>query len=171
MGKPLKLTLLSIGLLGAALLLQSTVLRFVAIGGVKPDLSLIILIFIASRTGSMIGQISGFAAGMLQDLISYPPLGFYALIRTIIGAIYGKLQGAFIVDSLFVPILLALAATLMKGILIWLLALIFSVSAPNMPLLGAKFWIEAGYNAVLTPFVFALLNMIKLYKISKKEIA
>ncbi len=169
MGKPLKLTLLSIVLLGTALLLQSTVLEYVSIGGVKPDLSLVILIFIASRTGSMIGQISGFAAGMIQDLISYPPLGFYALIRIVIGAVYGKLQGAFFIDSLFIPILLALTATLMKGMLIWLMALIFSVSTPIMPLIGAKFWIEAGYNSVLAPFLFALLNMFKLYKVSKKE--
>ena len=171
MVKPVKLTLVSIGLLSAAVLLQSTVLGFVAIGGVKPDLSLILLIFIASRTGSMVGQVSGFAAGLLQDFFSYPPLGFYALIRTLIGALYGKLQGAFFIDSLFIPIVLALAATLIKGLLVWLMALVFSISAPSMPLLGAKFWIEAGYNSVLTPFLFALLNTIKIYKISKKEIA
>ena len=69
MNSTVKQILLSSALLGIAVLLQSTILKYIAIVGVKPDLSLIILVFIAIRTGSMVGQTSGFFAGLIQDII------------------------------------------------------------------------------------------------------
>ena len=169
MGRNLKLTVLSLVLLGGAVVLQSTLLRYVAISGVKPDLSLVILVFIAVRTGNFFGQYAGFAAGIVEDFISLPPLGFYALIRTVIGFLYGLLQGAFYIDSLFMPIVLVVAATLIKGFLAFLISLIFPISAGSITFFGAKFWVELGYNALIAPFCFALLNLIKLYKIAEKR--
>ena len=80
--KPLIVSLL---LLGAAVLLQTTLLPFVAIRGVKPDLALIILVFVSIRKGAMTGQISGFAAGIMEDFLSLSPLGFHAFFRTCVG--------------------------------------------------------------------------------------
>jgi rod shape-determining protein MreD len=169
MGKNLKLSVLSLVLLGGSIVLQSTLLRYVAIGGVKPDLSLVILVFIAIRTGKLFGQYAGFAAGIVEDFISLPPLGYYALIRTVIGFLYGLLQGAFYINALFMPILLVVAATLIKGLLGFLISLIFSISAGSVAFFGANFWVEVGYNALIAPFCFALLNLIKLYKIAEKR--
>ena len=169
MSKKLKLSFLSLVLLGGSVLLQSTVLRYVAIGGVKPDLSIVILVFIAIRSGNLHGQYAGFTVGIIEDFISLPPLGFYAFIRTAIGFLYGLLQGAFYIDSLFMPVLLIIAATIIKGLLGFLISAIFSISASSIFFFGAKFWVEVGYNALIAPFCFALLNLIKLYKIQEKR--
>jgi rod shape-determining protein MreD len=163
-----KIFLLSIFMLAVATILQSTLISYIAIGGVKPDLSLIILVFISVRTGSLIGQFSGFTSGLIEDFISLPPLGFFSLIRTIIGFLYGLIRRSFYIDPLFVPILFVIVASLIKGILIWLVALIFSVSSADIAFFGAKFWIEIGYNALLAPFIFALLNLIKIFKIQER---
>jgi len=168
MSSDIKLVLLSTALLGIAILLQSTIFEYIAIGGVKPDLSLIILVFIAIRSGSMVGQISGFAGGLIQDILSLPPLGFYSLIRTIVGFLYGLIQGSMFVNSLFVPILFIMSATLVRGVLSWLIAMIFSITAGGLVFFGAGFWIEVAYNSVLAPFLFALLNLLKAYKIKDK---
>jgi rod shape-determining protein MreD len=169
MEKQLKLALLSILFLALALLLQSTILSRVAISGVKPDLALIILVFLAIRRGSMVGQFAGFGSGLVEDFISLPPLGFYALVRTIIGFLYGLLEGSLVVDSIFMPFLLIAIATLIKGLLIWLVSVVFSI-APIEPLFfGGGFWIEVGYNSLLAPFFFALMNLIKVFKIQGRQ--
>jgi rod shape-determining protein MreD len=169
MSKNLKLSFLSLVLLGGSIVLQSTLLRYVAIGGVKPDLSLVILVFIAIRTGSLYGQYAGFITGIIEDFISLPPLGFYALMRTVIGFLYGLLQGAFYVDALFMPIVLIVAASILKGLLGFLISIIFSISAGPIAFFGAKFWVEVGYNALIAPFCFALLNLLKIYKIAERR--
>jgi rod shape-determining protein MreD len=121
------------------------------------------------RSGSMVGQLSGFTGGILQDIISLPPLGFYSLIHTIIGYAFGFIQGSMFANPLFIPILFIFIATIIKGLLSWLIALIFSVSSQGLVFFGVKFWIEVGYNSLLAPFVFALLNLIKLYKVRDRE--
>ena len=87
--RPVILTIL---LLGAVVLLQTTVLGIVAVGGVTPDLQLILLVFLALRRGSMSGQLAGFAGGLLEDLVSLAPLGFHALVRTLVGFTSGLLH-------------------------------------------------------------------------------
>ena len=169
LNRRVKVSAVSLLLLGTAVILQSTLLEYAAIGEVKPDLSLVILVFISLRTGALFGQFAGFTAGLIEDFISLPPLGFYALIRTVLGFLCGLLQGAFYVDPLFLPVVLVVAATVLKGLLAWLLSAVFSLSATAAAFLGANFWIEVGYNALIAPFAFALLNLIKLYKIQEQR--
>jgi hypothetical protein len=34
---------------------------------------------------------------------------------------------------------------------------------------AGRLWIEAGYNALAAPFMFALLNLLKVFKQAEKE--
>jgi len=164
-----KLTLISAAILAATVVLQSTVLRYVAINDVKPDLVTIMLVFMAMRTGPMVGQLSGFVSGLVQDVLSLPPLGFYAGIRTVIGFVYGHIQGSMFVGSPLTPILFVLSAVLMKGVIAWILALVFSVSSKGLGFFGGSFWVEVGYTALLSPLVFAGLNLLKVYRGKEQE--
>ncbi|MCK5007202.1 MAG: rod shape-determining protein MreD, partial [Spirochaetales bacterium] len=76
MSRDLKAFLLSSGLIAVAVVLQSTLLHWVAVRGVIPDLGLIVLVFVAIRRGSMTAQLSGFASGVVEDVLSLSPLGF-----------------------------------------------------------------------------------------------
>ncbi len=168
MDRTFRFVLVSGLLLAAAVILQSTVLEYVAIGGVKPDLALIVLVFVAVHGGPMAGQVSGFIAGLVQDFLSLPPLGMNALVRTTIGLVYGRLRGALAAGSVLAPVLLVLLATVMKGVLMWLAASLF---APAFRLrLTAGSLIEAGYNSLLAPLAFAALGRIKaLQEADRKE--
>ena len=170
MEKTVKLTILSLFFLFFSLLIQSTLLEFIAsIGGVKPDISLIILVFIAFKTGSTYGLIYGFLLGLGQDLISLPPLGFYALIKASLGFSFGLLEGAFTMDPILLPILLVFVASLIKGIIVWVMASIFSISSLGLSYFGAKFWLEIVYNCLLTPLLFAFLNLFQIYNKKQNE--
>ena len=169
MNKTLKATVVTSFLLAGAILLQATVLEAVAIAGVKPDLSLVLLVFTAYQLGPMVGQIGGFAAGLVQDFVSLPPLGFHALIRTIIGFLYGRLQGRLLNAPVFVPILLVLTATVVKAVFGWLLAAALGLGAGMESTSGSRLLIELAYNGVAAPPLFAILGRIRLFQKEKKE--
>jgi rod shape-determining protein MreD len=169
MDRELKTILLSTLLLGSAVLLQSTVLRWVALKGVKPDLALIVLVFVAVRRGSMAAQVSGFLAGLLEDSLSLSPLGFNALLRTVLGFFYGLTAGSIFVDPVLMPVLLILVATILKGLASCLLVVIFRIPAPGFQIFAGPLWIEVGYNALLAPFLFALLRRLRALAPREKD--
>ena len=169
MSRDLKAFLLSTGLIALAVVLQSTLLHWVAIRGVIPDLGLIILVFVAIRRGSMTAQLSGFAAGVIEDLLSLSPLGFHALIRTVVGFLYGLTVGSIFVDPILMPVLLTIVATAFKALISSLLVSFLAIPAAGFGVFTGPLWIEMGYNAVLAPFIFALLGLLKVLKPQNKE--
>ncbi len=169
MSRDLKAFLLSTGMIALAVVLQSTLLHWVAIRGVIPDLGLIILVFVAIRRGSMTAQLSGFATGVVEDFLSLSPLGFHAFIRTVVGFVYGLTVGSIFVDPILMPVLLTIAATLFKALISSLLVSFLAIPAEGFSVFTGPLWIEMGYNTVLAPFLFALLGLFKVLKPQNKE--
>jgi rod shape-determining protein MreD len=161
--------ILSMALLAAAVLLQSTVLRAVAIRGVRPDITFVLLMFVSIRRGAMVGQLSGFAVGIAEDLVSLAPLGFHALLRSTTGFLYGLFLGNVYVDPILIPVVFAAAGTLVKAFMTVLLEAIFGVSSTGFAPFAGPLWIELAWNAVLTPFLFALLGLVKLLRPVEKK--
>jgi rod shape-determining protein MreD len=169
MSRDVKAFLLSTGLITLAVVLQSTLLHWVSIHGVKPDLGLIILVFVAIRRGSMTAQLSGFATGIVEDFLSLSPLGFHAFVRTVVGFLYGLTVGSIFVDPILMPLILTIVATLFKAFISSLLVSFLSIPAEGFSVFTGPLWIELGYNAVLAPFLFALLGLLKVLKPQKQE--
>jgi len=167
--KDLRVTLFTLLALGICIMLQSTLLGKIAIRGVRPDLALIVLVFASLRKGSMVGQWSGFASGFLEDLMNVSPLGFHSLLKTVIGYLYGVFSGNVFVDPFLMPMVLVVVATLLKGVLAGIVSAIFSIAASGFITFTGRIWIEVAYNGVLAPFLFALLNLFKIFKQADKE--
>lgn len=148
--------------------LQSTLMQKIAIYGVIPDIALVIIVLSANSMGAMRGQTLGFFAGLVQDFLSAGPLGFNALIRTIIGFIFGKIKGKLFLDSILLPIIFIVVATLLKEALVSLVDLIF-IADENILYFDRDFFIELGLNAFIAPFIFALLKLLKIYRINEKD--
>ena len=142
-------------------LLQSTVIRHLALFHTIPDLALGILVFVAYTNGTMCGQITGFFSGFILDFISASPLGYNALVRTLIGALTGMLKGAFFLDIFILPMALCGGATIIKVISRNLLSLLFSNAIPPYNFLMPVIWIELGLNIAAAPLLFALLKLAK----------
>jgi rod shape-determining protein MreD len=73
----------------ALLLLQTTFIPYLSIGGFLPDIFLIWVVYIAIRRGQMEATITGFAVGLLQDAVSMQFFGLSALTKTIAGFVAG----------------------------------------------------------------------------------
>jgi rod shape-determining protein MreD len=73
----------------ALLLLQTTFVPFLSIGGFLPDPLLLWVVYIAIRRGQVEATITGFLVGLLQDAVSMQFFGLSALTKTIAGFVAG----------------------------------------------------------------------------------
>jgi rod shape-determining protein MreD len=73
----------------ALLLLQTTFIPFLSIGGFLPDVFLIWVVYVAIRRGQMEATITGFVVGLLQDAVSMQFFGLGALTMTVAGFVAG----------------------------------------------------------------------------------
>jgi rod shape-determining protein MreD len=141
-----------------AAVLQSTLLRHLALFRVVPDLALCVVVYSAYVNGAMTGQLSGFFSGILIDFISASPLGLNSLIRTLTGALAGLMKGTFFLGAVFLPMILCAAATVLKAAVLFVLHLFFADAVPVYPLASPALWTELFLNALLAPFLFFLLK-------------
>jgi rod shape-determining protein MreD len=151
--------------------LQSTVAYKIAILGVIPDISLIVLIYSAIKNGSVDGQISGFVSGIFVDFVSSAPLGFNALIRTVLGFLYGLFSGSVFVDVFLAPFLMTFIATIAKAVATILISFLFPQISNIYSFFDHILWVEALYNALLAPLVFLFLGLFKRWLLINKDIA
>ena len=148
-------------LLIVSAVLQNTVLTPFHISEVRPDLTLLLLVFFAHQLGAMEGKLIGFAAGIVMDLLGMAPLGFHSLIYTVIGHLFGMSRGKIYVDSITMPVLFAIGASLLTVLTSLLTAVVF-LPERVASVLSLSFLIQLGMHAVLAPFLFGLLRLLKL---------
>jgi rod shape-determining protein MreD len=144
-----------------AAILQSTLLRKIAVYKAVPDLALCILVYSSYVNGTMTGQVSGFLSGLLLDFLSEAPLGLNCLIRTLIGAFTGLFKDSLFLDTVFLPMILCALATIAKASLYFILHLIFGSVVPAYSVFVPLFWVELGLNSLMAPLLFFLLARFK----------
>ncbi len=149
----------SIAFTAVFVLSQTTLLHHAAIHGVIPDVSLIVLVFLANRNGKIHGETVGFAAGLMEDFLSLSPLGFHALMKTLIGYLFGITHGVIFIGAMLMPMLMVGLATFIKSVIAAVLVSLFSVPLGTHAFFSWNTLIEIGYNVALSPFIFAFLGL------------
>ena len=96
-------------------LLQTTVLRYTAIFGVTPLLTLLVVITYAVLRGDVEGAVVGFCAGILQDIFFMEFLGLHAVLFAVTGYFSGKPFKDFFTDSYLLPVFLSFIAMIGYG--------------------------------------------------------
>jgi len=142
-------------------LLQTTVVHFISIQGIIPDISLIALVFLSNRNGKLVGETIGFAGGLFEDFLSLSPLGFHALTKTLLGFAFGFTHGVVFIGAVMMPMLMIGIATIVKSVLVSFIFSFFQMSLSGYSFFSLKTLIEIGYNMVLAPFIFAFLGLLK----------
>jgi rod shape-determining protein MreD len=71
------------------LLLQTTFIPFLSMGGFLPDVLMIWVVYIAVTRGQLEATITGFAVGLLQDAVTIQFFGLSALTKTLAGFVAG----------------------------------------------------------------------------------
>lgn len=103
------------GLTFVAVVLQTSILSSLELGGATPDLLLVTLVAVALLRGAITGAAVGFAAGLLVDTATLARLGETSLLLTIAGywiGRYGETTGR---DRSHAPLLSVAVVTVLYG--------------------------------------------------------
>ncbi|HWW88146.1 MAG TPA: rod shape-determining protein MreD [Vicinamibacterales bacterium] len=85
--------------IAVALVLQTTLTRFVFRGTFAPDLVLVVVVFVGLMWGPVAGLLAGTVAGLAQDALTSGVLGIGGLSKTIVGFLSGVIGTQFIVAA------------------------------------------------------------------------
>lgn len=105
----------AVAVLGAALL-QAMLAPYLAIGGVEPNFLLLVVVTLALTEGPTVGAASGFAAGLVFDLLGTGPVGAMALVLTVTGYLAGMLQANLFAEGWRLPLTVVAVASLLSGV-------------------------------------------------------
>ena len=155
-------------LICSAVFLQTTVFScsWLQPWGRKPDLVLIIVLYVSFLKGSTRGAAVGFAGGIIEDILSGGLLGVNAFAKVVTGYLFGLSRKKFYTQSSRVQIVSAFLATLLSQLIFFFLTNFCGVGKELNSLMSVLLPV-AGYNAFLAPFVFLTLRKIVKPKYDK----
>ena len=151
----------ALAILGALLLLQSTVLSPLVFFGVKVQLLLLVFVVLATQNGSWASQIVGFVLGFAVDMVTSAPLGFHAFQFALAGYLFGLGSGKVYLDPLVLPALLGLLATLYETLSGLLLNTVFNLGEPLTAYFHLALIFQCLLNAVLSAVVFRVYGWVR----------
>jgi rod shape-determining protein MreD len=128
---------------------QTVLLAPAAIGGIRPDLFLLLLFFLSPRMTAEAATIQGFLLGLCQDALSGGPLGLRAFAYSLLGFLAARLSHDLYTDKPLAQCWFLLAGCAATGMLS-LALLSFFLVAP--PVVATFLWVilpEAIYTAAL----------------------
>jgi rod shape-determining protein MreD len=130
--------------------------EFLRIGGAKPDLVLLAVIFITVNAPRDAALLGAFVIGIMTDLVTLSPLGLYAFTYALIGMFVVSTQELVYRAHPVTHFSLALVGGLMTGMILLIHGWIKgpSVSASEM-------FASALYTAILAPILLGLLNQMR----------
>jgi len=141
-------------MLAAALFIQVTLLNFLSIWGVKPDLVLIIVAFNAFLRGSREGSLIGFIGGLFEDLAVGSYIGINALSLMAAGYLVGLTESKLYRDSSLMVVALIWIASFAAQLLSYILLTMTEVYiAPGVALFSVIIP-TATYTALLAPLFY-----------------
>ena len=141
---------------GGGSLVQCTLAPAVGVGGIVPDVAIVVVVLLALRRGAEAGCLSGFALGLVQDVVAGGPMGLHALSKALVGFAAGNLPRWLLASRPFVPIAAAVVATVVDGLLRFGVLQLFHYPAPLGELLARVILPQAGYDGMLAALVLVV---------------
>lgn len=149
-----KITILLLILI--AYLLQSTMIRILPMGGVAPNLLIILTSCFGFMRGKKEGMVIGFVSGLIMDVLFGNIIGFYALVYMIIGYLNGFFASIFYPEDIKLPMVLITSSELLYCFVVYFFRF----------LIQGK--IRFGYyfmHIILPEIVYTIFVTIIIYKI------
>ena len=113
----MKRKLITLVIIIICFLLQSTILRKLAIGNICPNLLIIVTASFGFMRGTKSGMYVGLTCGLFIDLFWGGLLGFHMLLFVLVGYFNGSFQRLFFDDDIKLPIVLIGVSDFMYGLL------------------------------------------------------
>jgi len=152
-------------------LIQTTLLEYVKIYNVKPNLLLVFIVYMALLRGSFEGAVIGFATGLAQDFASGKAMGFYSILGMLLGMIIGSVNKRLYRENILVIIFFNFISTIFYEFIVLITykwgTLLSNAIAGKFQMIAFAFTTiilpEAVYNCVA-----AILLYIFMMKLNRK---
>jgi rod shape-determining protein MreD len=141
-----------------AIAAQTTLASLVFRGSTAIDLVLIVVVYVAIKSGPVTGLLAGSVAGLIQDALSSGILGIGGLAKTIVGFLSGVLGTQFIVTAPLPRFLLLLLATALHAAIfmgLYTLLNLRQFPAPYSSVVGQAFG-----NALVGVIAFQMIEWL-----------
>lgn len=156
-----------------AFILQTTLIQYIELWNVKPNLIIVIIISLALIRGSVKGAVIGLCGGILMDLFLAKGFGLNSLLCMYIGIIAGLISTRFVKESYFVATLFTFLLSFVYELSFFFLR--FYIWGETQFLFFIKNTIipQSIYNCILVipiyHFIMKINNWLeKRFKISRK---
>ena len=162
----MKKTIINIVLIIVAIIIyymQSNLFEWFNIAGIKPNLFVILVLFIGLFVNRTIGTVYGIVIGLVIDFLIGAKIGIYALSLGLIGFLAGLFDKNFSKDSRITIIFMVISATAIFEILSYILN--YMVSGINVEILNfiIILVVEIIFNIILTIILYPLIQKYGYY--------
>jgi rod shape-determining protein MreD len=146
------------GAIVAALVLQTTLGRFVMHGRVAIDLTLIAVVYVSLMFGPTTGLLAGALAGLAQDALSGGLIGVNGMADTLVGFLAGTMGTQLIVTQPFPRFMMFAAATVVHTVVTTSLYVLLDLRPFELPYASVAG--KAAANAVVGVVVFQFAELL-----------
>lgn len=149
-------------------LIQTTILNYISVFNVKPNLLMIFVIAVALLRGNVEGAVVGFFCGLVQDATSGSIFGLYTLLGMYTGLIIGSVNKRLYRENFFVIIFFTFISTAVYEFSVYILRtfdfnqanLLYSLRSVVLP--------EAIYNGIASIFIYIIVIRMN-YRLEARE--
>jgi rod shape-determining protein MreD len=145
---------LVVPLLVVVALLQTTIMPHLAIWGVFPDLSVLVVASRGLLKGSGEGVLWGFITGVALDLLSSAPSGTATVSLIVVGFASGLAKGSVLQAHITLPMLTMFLVTIVYNLTYLLILQISGRTVIWLDSIARIILPSALLNAILTPVIF-----------------
>lgn len=153
---PLRLGLLVF----ATVIVQEAAVSQISIFGTSADLTPLVVMSVGLLAGSVPGAVTGFAMGLLVDLVLFQTLGVTSLLYIAIGYWSGRLRELRDPSHGLVPMGMGAAVTAFTGLGMALIQFLLGVNAPVSLLLLQQIFITVLVNTLISLPVYAAVRRV-----------
>lgn len=140
--------------------LQSNFFNWFTIAGVKPNLFIILTLFISLFAGAKIGTAYGIFFGIFLDVVIGRSIGISSIMYALVGAIGGYFDKNFSKDSRMTIMLMVIGTTLLYEIGNYVISIMrLSIQIEVLSFVRVLL-IEIIYNVIMTIILYPLIQKV-----------
>lgn len=141
-----------------ALVIHLSVLTRLKVGGVMPDLMLLLAVAGGITGGPVAGAVVGFVSGMTVDVFLESPLGLSGLVFSLVGYAVGVAQTAILRSAWWIPVLTAFVASAAGEVLFALAGAVVGTTPIHTSHLLVVVLVVGVGNALLAPLAVRVVG-------------
>lgn len=141
-------------------ILQSTLIPYIGVFDVVPNTAIAIVALISIKKGRFYGSVSGFSAGLLQDVMFSAVIGINAFILFFLGYLIGFAHNSFTRETAVYPFVFTAMGTIFYNLVFALIQFFLSRDIVFIDVVKRIFSLEIMYNGVVAVVLFIIMQKV-----------